>query len=44
MNEQETAASLKVTPPPVEGAGAEGKVIRIEGLDEGVREVAVKPR
>jgi hypothetical protein len=47
MNQQETAASLKVplaAPPTVEAShAAERKVIRIEGLDEGVREVIVKP-
>jgi hypothetical protein len=49
MNPQETAASLKIPAAPpvpvVEAAhAAENKVIRIEGLDEGVREVVVKPR
>jgi hypothetical protein len=47
MNRQETAASLKVTPAPAPTVEAshtgERKVIRIEGLDEGVREVIVKP-
>jgi hypothetical protein len=44
MNRQETAASLKipqVAPTPTHAAA--NKVIRIEGLDEGVREVVLKP-
>jgi hypothetical protein len=44
MNRQETAASLKIPPVTTPNVhAAENRVIRIEGLDEGVREVVVKP-
>jgi hypothetical protein len=43
MNQQETAASLKVPAAPEVVRAPERKVIRIEGFDEGIREVAVKP-